>query len=85
MSMIQSVGATDNVKGNEWFHNDLFDLNTISFPLESDEGKLVSEEEQKDLQSKFDMVKKMANAQTLQNKKLNSLLKQKGITKLVQA
>ena len=71
MSMIQSVEATNDVESNS---NLMMYSNTIVH-LESDEGKLLSVEEQKDLQTEFEMVKKMTKAQTLEI----SLLKQKGI------
>ena len=71
MLMIQSVEVTNDVEGNSNF---MMYSNTIVH-LESDEGKLLSVEEQKDLQTEFEMVKKMTKAQTLEI----SLLKQKGI------
>ena len=76
MSMIQSVEATNDVEGNSNF---VIYSNAIVH-LEPDEGKLLSEEEQKDLQTQFEMMKKMTKAQTLQIEELNSLLEQKGIT-----
>ena len=74
--MIQSVEATNDVEGNSNF---MIYSNAIVH-LESDEGKLLSEEEQKDLQTQFEMMKILTKAQTLQIEELNSLLKQKGIT-----
>ena len=62
ISMIQSVEATNDVEGNSNF---MIYSNAIVH-LEPDKGKLLPEEEQKDLQTQIEIIKIMTKAQTLQ-------------------
>ena len=77
MSVIQSVEATKYVEGNSNF---MIYSNVIVHLEPGEENLLSTEEVQKDLQSKFEMLGKIIKTQTRQIEELKSLLKQKGIT-----